>query len=317
MQYQKLLAFGAGAAVFSVGAVAFALTPSDYTLLDGAASSTLGNNSSGSVQLVSNATTTDSVINYALGTPTLTLADLTNLSTDAMFTAGSCGGGSPRFQINLQTASGTKNVFAYVGAPPNYTGCAEGSWTNTGNLIASSSTVDASQIGGGSYEPWSQVVADYGTDQVTGIQLVADGGWAFPSTGQTVNVDNTQINGALYTYESATSTTGTTTPPVTGTTTPPTTKNECKDGGWLGLMDLSGHSFKNQGDCVSYVATGGKNEGAGQVIATTSSPTTTPISSFLIRAERDFQSANVNDGNGNGKENGQNGNGSGNSQGHK
>ena len=31
----------------------------------------------------------------------------------------------------------------------------------------------------------------------------------------------------------------------------PITKNECKNGGW--------ETFKNQGDCVSFVATGGKN----------------------------------------------------------
>ncbi len=38
----------------------------------------------------------------------------------------------------------------------------------------------------------------------------------------------------------------------------PTTTADCKDGGWetFGV-------FKNQGDCVSYVATGGKNQPAG------------------------------------------------------
>ncbi len=38
----------------------------------------------------------------------------------------------------------------------------------------------------------------------------------------------------------------------------PTTTAECKDGGWetFGV-------FKNQGDCVSFVATGGKNQPAG------------------------------------------------------
>jgi hypothetical protein len=38
----------------------------------------------------------------------------------------------------------------------------------------------------------------------------------------------------------------------------PTTKDECKDDGW----QLDG-VFKNQGDCVSFVATGGKNPPAG------------------------------------------------------
>jgi hypothetical protein len=37
---------------------------------------------------------------------------------------------------------------------------------------------------------------------------------------------------------------------------PPTTQAECKNGGWMNY----GTTFKNQGDCVSFVKTGGKNE---------------------------------------------------------
>jgi hypothetical protein len=36
----------------------------------------------------------------------------------------------------------------------------------------------------------------------------------------------------------------------------PTSKDQCKNGGWQNY----GTTFKNQGDCVSFVATGGKNE---------------------------------------------------------
>jgi hypothetical protein len=43
---------------------------------------------------------------------------------------------------------------------------------------------------------------------------------------------------------------------VTDATAPlPTSKDQCKNGGWRNFG-----VFKNQGDCVSYVATGGKNE---------------------------------------------------------
>lgn len=38
------------------------------------------------------------------------------------------------------------------------------------------------------------------------------------------------------------------------------TKDACKKGGWMNLTDNEGNSFKNQGDCVSFVATGGKNK---------------------------------------------------------
>lgn len=41
-----------------------------------------------------------------------------------------------------------------------------------------------------------------------------------------------------------------------------TSGDGCKKGGWQTLTDDLGNRFKNQGDCVSYVATKGKNKGA-------------------------------------------------------
>ena len=43
----------------------------------------------------------------------------------------------------------------------------------------------------------------------------------------------------------------------------PTRKDQCKNGGWKNYVDNTGTPFKNQGDCVSYVATGGKNKANG------------------------------------------------------
>jgi hypothetical protein len=37
---------------------------------------------------------------------------------------------------------------------------------------------------------------------------------------------------------------------------PPTSKDQCKDGGW---QQFNNPVFKNQGDCVSFVATHGKH----------------------------------------------------------
>jgi hypothetical protein len=48
-------------------------------------------------------------------------------------------------------------------------------------------------------------------------------------------------------------------PPPPPPTTVPTTTDQCKHGGWQGLTDSAGTLFKNQGDCVSFVATGGTN----------------------------------------------------------
>jgi choice-of-anchor C domain-containing protein len=45
----------------------------------------------------------------------------------------------------------------------------------------------------------------------------------------------------------------------------PATLADCKDGGWMALVDGAENHFKNQGDCVSYVASDGRNVAAGAV----------------------------------------------------
>jgi hypothetical protein len=51
---------------------------------------------------------------------------------------------------------------------------------------------------------------------------------------------------------------------VTADSPMPTTKGQCKKGGWRDF-----EVFKNQGDCVSFVATGGKNPPSGSPSAAT------------------------------------------------
>ncbi len=41
------------------------------------------------------------------------------------------------------------------------------------------------------------------------------------------------------------------------------TTDQCKNGGWANLVDDLGRGFSNQGDCVSFVATGGRNKAKG------------------------------------------------------
>jgi hypothetical protein len=41
------------------------------------------------------------------------------------------------------------------------------------------------------------------------------------------------------------------------------TSDDCKQGGWQQVVDTAFRPFKNQGDCVSFVATKGKNKAAG------------------------------------------------------
>lgn len=63
--------------------------------------------------------------------------------------------------------------------------------------------------------------------------------------GWTVAADGVQFNDTTYNFEIGTH---------------PTSKDQCKNGGWQSFNEPA---FKNQGDCVSYVATGGKNPGNG------------------------------------------------------
>jgi hypothetical protein len=43
----------------------------------------------------------------------------------------------------------------------------------------------------------------------------------------------------------------------------PKSKDDCKNGGWKNFVDDQGRPFKNQGDCVSFVSTKGKNKAKG------------------------------------------------------
>jgi hypothetical protein len=71
-------------------------------------------------------------------------------------------------------------------------------------------------------------------------------------TGDTV--DGTGPGGVNFTpWLTAPAPSGACNGPLVG---PPTSKDQCKDGGW---RSFNNPTFKNQGDCVSYVATGGRH----------------------------------------------------------
>jgi hypothetical protein len=126
----------------------------------------------------------------------LTFGQVQNLSAGYNFTAGGCGGGAPRFQINVDG----KNAFVYIGPPPNYTGCPLNVWQDTSNLAAPASFVDTSQLPGGTfYDTFATADVKYGSHVVTGIQLVTDAGWKFGT--QTVLVDNVRVNGRTFGFE--------------------------------------------------------------------------------------------------------------------
>ena len=178
----------------------------------------------------------------------MTFADLNALATDYKFEADdTCLGGSPRFQVNVTdpVSGDSGNIFVYIGPPPAYTLCPPNVWLNTGDLLEGVNPIDTSQLNlGFFYDPYATALAKYGSYIVTGVQLVADGSWFFPFPDdgeQTVFIDNTNIDGTIYTYDEKGH---------------PQSTDDCKNGGWTDLVNDDGEAFKNQGDCVSYVNNG-------------------------------------------------------------
>lgn len=78
----------------------------------------------------------------------------------------SCGGGSPRIQLAIDTdGNGVSNgnAFGYIGDPPNFTACDQNTWRHEDLTIsvmengALSLRWDLTQFGGAFYNTWDQV----------------------------------------------------------------------------------------------------------------------------------------------------------------
>jgi len=226
----------------AVGAGMASAAHSGYSLF-GDAEIVTGGHPGNAVQLRSDPTPGWGGIDFDVAART-TFADLGTLATDYKFEADdTCAGGSPRFQVNVEdpVTGDSGNIFVYIGPPPAYTLCPMNTWVNTGDLLAGVNPIDTSQLVGGTfYDPYTAALAKYGDYIVTGIQLVADGAWKFLDGEQTVFIDNTNIDGTVYTYDGDHA----------------RSKDNCKDGGWMDLVTDDGDRFKNQGDCVSYFNNG-------------------------------------------------------------
>jgi len=152
----------------------------------------------GYVTLVSNSGDTESANDASavnvVNSGVTTFSSLKTLGTQYNVTDDDCGGGSPRFQI----AFGEKNAFVYLGSAPNFTGCTQNRWVGTGNLLRSTDArFDLSQLGGAQYSTYAQAKELLGMQTVTGISLVADGGWFFSDKEQSVLVRNVRVNASL------------------------------------------------------------------------------------------------------------------------
>jgi hypothetical protein len=158
----------------------------------------------GTLTLVSNtgdaSSTNDASGASFTGTGVTTFASIATLSAEFNVTDDDCSGGSPRFQIQVQTPSGAKNVFVYLGPAPSFTGCSPNVWIASGNLVGSGDgRFDTSQVQAGTQvSTYAQALALVGGFQVTGISLVVDSGWAFADKEQSVMVRNVMVNDATF-----------------------------------------------------------------------------------------------------------------------
>lgn len=157
-----------------------------------------GNGSPTAAQLSAVGPSGESHVNLAIPSG-LKLRQLSSLSTDYRFVIGSCWAGSPRFTANVSSGGRSSSIFFYIGSPPNSGACPQGPFANSGNLAAPGSIVDARQLpGGSSSESYSSVQAAYGDYNVNAVHIDVDGGEA---GDQTIDFDNTVVNGRLVTYE--------------------------------------------------------------------------------------------------------------------
>jgi hypothetical protein len=237
--YTVALLAAAALAVAGVAAAAHYTLAGDATIVS-------GGNPGNAAQLRS-AAGGFGVVGVSPATP-IAWAGFDTLSADYNVTDDDCGGGSPRFQVGVDTtgdglSDGTVHIA--FGPSPAFTDCAAG-WQTTGNLIGNNDAgrYDYSAFGGSPSTTYANAPASVQNGQVVRVSIAVDGSWNAAATNgdgeQTVLVDNVDVDGHVTTFDPNT----------------PSSKDACKNGGWQSLERADFSPFKNQGDCIQYVNTG-------------------------------------------------------------
>lgn len=130
----------------------------------------------------------------------LTFGQLSILSAVYSFPIGTYGGGSPRFEIPLDTSGdgiSDGSIFAYFGTPPNFTDTPPAGFFSTGNFILDLATThwDLTQFGGLFYGTYGEALTLLGLARVLDVELVVDGGWR---GDQLMLVDSFTVNDDTY-----------------------------------------------------------------------------------------------------------------------
>lgn len=142
------------------------------------------------------------------------ISNLSELNFDVQ-NGGHCGAGAPRFNV---VVSGTTY----------FLGCTQGVHTDLGNgwthVVFTAADFAAAGIPTSGTLDDLMIIFDEGTDTPAGGTIGTPG---------QVAIDNISVNGD-----------------VVGGASQPTSIDQCKKGGWMTFQDPS---FKNQGQCVSFV----------------------------------------------------------------
>lgn len=168
---------------------------------------------------------------------------LTELNFDYL-NGGHCGAGAPRF--NVQVSGNTY-----------FLGCTQGTHTATGanwtHVVYGPTDFAKAGIPNAGVLEDLYIIFDEGTDTTPGGSIGTPG---------IVNIDNISINGNIVGQ-----------PAISASPSPiADSKDACKDAGYKVFQGQNGAGpFKNQGDCVSYFATKGKNKPNGTTV-----PSATP-----------------------------------------
>jgi hypothetical protein len=212
----------------------------------------------GALQLTTDATTTSKAqYMHAANTP---LSDVTELSYATKQNSASFPGGDASYQLPVclggvvapttANPTGCVGFTTFVFEPYENGVVTPGTWQTwdvaAGQLWSSRSYTDGTctVVAGGGGAPFYNLAA---LKTACPNAVVSGFGVNIGSNNPSYNVeaDLVDFNGTTYNFE----------PYVVATD-----KDACKNGGWQNLSDANGNAFKNQGACVSYVASGGKSQ---------------------------------------------------------
>jgi hypothetical protein len=201
----------------------------------------------GALQLTTDLTTTAKAqYMHSASTP---IADVTDLSYYTKQVAAVFPGGDPSYQLPA-FLNGTTGFTTFVFEPyengvvvPN----TWQSWNVSAGQFWSTRTVTCSHggviagHGGAPFYTLAQIKTMCPEAVVIGFGVNIGSN----NPGYTVRTDLFNFNGTVYDFE-----------PYRVAQS----KDDCKDGGWANVRRADGSTFKNQGQCVSYVNGGGNND---------------------------------------------------------